>query len=445
MFYNQKLYNIHYIQRMTQLYEIKVKLLSNQKKNLARAYHNRETIILRLAKDALTGNDTLYVPGTIVKRLEKHRRLKKGMDIKLAKTNIRKQVGGSLLTSILTLGRTFGPTVAKTLGLSALSGLASEGTSQLVKMITGKGTQTGVFLIPLNKIDQLIPYKHLLTMKQTQDLLKGIQTGSGVPIRLNKTQQGGFLGALLASIATPIALSAIKKLVSSGGARISKPPKASTKDGGSSPQVGVYRSEPFFGTWDQRGYGAKKKKSSRKEVSKKRRKGSIARKRQSIQWNPIVGSDVVKPKFYKNVPMSNHDLIHWCKYLNMPITDVLSRDETVPHGHKQALFIYNLEPSYMGGSHWVSTYVKDNVINYFDSFGMPPFQEMVNHAIRKNKTLLHQNNQIQNIISTTCGYFCLYFLNEMNKGISYYDLLKVFDIHDTKKNEKFIERYFKNI
>ena len=63
--------------------------------------------------------------------------------------------------------------------------------------------------------------------------------------------------------------------------------------------------------------------------------------------------------------MSNHDLIKWCRYLDIPINDVLSRDEKVPHNHKQALFIYNLEPSYMSGSHWVATYVKDNVINYF--------------------------------------------------------------------------------
>ena len=58
---------------------------------------------------------------------------------------------------------------------------------------------------------------------------------------------------------------------------------------------------------------------------------------------------------------------------------------------------------------------------------------------KKKLILLHQNNQIQNINTTTCGYFCLYFLNEMNKGKSYYDLLKVFDIHDTLKNEKKIE------
>ena len=123
--------------------------------------------------------------------------------------------------------------------------------------------------------------------------------------------------------------------------------------------------------------------------------------------------------------MSNHDLIEWCKYLRIPINKVLSRDQSVPHNHKQALFIYNLEPSYMSGSLWVTTNVQVNKVNYFDSFGMPPFQELVDHAKRKNLTLLHQNNQIQNLLATTCGCFCLYFLNELNKGKSYLDLLSV--------------------
>ena len=131
--------------------------------------------------------------------------------------------------------------------------------------------------------------------------------------------------------------------------------------------------------------------------------------------------------------------------MNIPINDVLSRNENVSHNHKQAIFIYNLEPSYMNGSHWVATYVHDKVINYFDSFGLPPFQEIVNHAKKKNLTLLHQNNQIQNLLTTTCGYFGLYFLNEMKKGTSYFDLLNVFDIHNTMNNERFIARYFKTI
>ena len=98
----------------------------------------------------------------------------------------------------------------------------------------------------------------------------------------------------------------------------------------------------------------------------------------------------------------------------------------------------------MSGSHWVATYVKDNVINYFDSFGLPPFQEILDHAKRRNLTLLHQNQQIQNLYTTTCGYYCLYFLNEMHKNVDYFDLLQVFDT-DTNRNEKFIENYFKKL
>ena len=125
--------------------------------------------------------------------------------------------------------------------------------------------------------------------------------------------------------------------------------------------------------------------------------------------------------------MSNFDLLEWAQYLKIPLKMFFQETKRyVAHNHKLGLFIYNLEPAYMSGSHWVATYVKDNVINYFDSFGMPPFQEMVDHAKKKNLTLLHQNSQIQNLMSSTCGYFCLYFLNEMHQGnetLIYYKFL----------------------
>ena len=89
------------------------------------------------------------------------------------------------------------------------------------------------------------------------------------------------------------------------------------------------------------------------------------------------------------------------------------------------------------------------MINYFDSFGTPPFQEIVNHAKEWNLTLLHQNGQIQNFYTSTCGYLCLYFLNEMNKrkgssGEDCFSLLQVFSA-DTNNNEKFIAKYLKKI
>ena len=247
----------------TQLYEINVKLSDSQKKKLSKAYHERETIKLRLKNDALSGNDTLLVPSTIVKRLEKNRTDRKGMEIKLAKTNIRKQVGGSLLTSILSLARTFGPTLAKTVGLSALAGAASEGASQIVKKISGKGSQTGGFMIPNSKIDQLIANKHLLSNKQKKDILNALQTGSGVHIKPTQKQSGGFLGTLLASIGVPLALEAFKKMVGGSGVpRIGKAP--APLKGGAAPRMGKYQPPPpFFGTWEQMGEGKKKKKKNR--------------------------------------------------------------------------------------------------------------------------------------------------------------------------------------
>ena len=196
------------------------------------------------------------------------------MDIKLAKTNIRKQVGGSLLSTVLSLGRTFAPTIAKTIGLSALAGLASEGASQIVKKISGKGLQTGGFLIPQNKIDQLITYKHLLTTKQKQDILNALQTGSGVHIKPTKVQTGGFLGTLLASIGVPLAIEALKKMTGKGAPQMGQPKQrpprsipttANNQDGGL--LVPMYRTPPFYGNWpnDTIGMGIKKKRKAQKK------------------------------------------------------------------------------------------------------------------------------------------------------------------------------------
>ena len=248
---------------MTELFQINVRLSENQKKNLSTAYHKRETIVLRLTNDSLHGNDTLYVPAMIKKRLEKNRKLNKGMDIKLAKTNIRKQVGGSLLSTVLTLGRSFAPTIAKTLGLSALGGLASEGASQLVKAISGKGVQTGGLIIPHNKIHELIPYTNMFTTKQQRDILSALQSGSGVRIKPTKTQSGGFLGTLLASIGIPLAIEAIKKMTGKGAPRIGKPPPW-TRRGNGAPRIGMPKiPPPFYGSGNDISGSGKKKKEPR--------------------------------------------------------------------------------------------------------------------------------------------------------------------------------------
>ena len=278
MFYNQKLYNIYYIRKMTQLYQINVKLSENQKKNIADAYKKRETVVIRLTNDSLHGNDTLNVPAMVKKRLEKNRKEKKGMEIKLSKTNIRKQIGGSLLTSVLSMARMFGPTIAKTLGLSALAGAAGAAGSQVVKKIAGKGTKTGDFLIPQNKIDKLIANKNLLSAKQKKDILDALQSGSGVVVKPTKTQSGGFLGTLLASIGIPLVL---KALTGKGAPQIGMPPKG----GRGAPTMGAYYPPPFIGSWPKTQAGMGKKKPT-----KKKGKGLLLGPKSPFNQIPLLGA-----------------------------------------------------------------------------------------------------------------------------------------------------------
>ena len=84
-----------------------------------------------------------------------------GVELRISKTQMRNVIqqrgrdGGSLFSAVVPLARTLAPTLAKTLGLSALAGLASEGASQVAKKISGNGMKGG-FLIPQDKIQKLL-------------------------------------------------------------------------------------------------------------------------------------------------------------------------------------------------------------------------------------------------------------------------------------------------
>ena len=64
----------------------------------------------------------------------------------------------------------------------------------------------------------------MFTTKQQRDIINAAQTGSGVNITPTKTQSGGFLGTLLASIGIPLALDLVKKMTGKGAPRVGRPP-----------------------------------------------------------------------------------------------------------------------------------------------------------------------------------------------------------------------------
>jgi hypothetical protein len=70
--------------------------------------------------------------------------------------------------------------------------------------------------------------------------------------------------------------------------------------------------------------------------------------------------------------------------------------------------IVNLD-SYTGtGSHWVCYMVKNNRAEYYDSFGLPPFKELIEYLHEYDIYYNHRQDQRYN--SVICGHLCLCFL-----------------------------------
>ena len=163
-----------------------------------------------------------------------------------------------------------------------------------------------------------------------------------------------------------------------------------------------------------------------------------------IRPPPFFGTwdDYLKKKIkFKDTPLSNIDLRKWCDYLRIPIKGIFSRNETKPLFHSPC--IINLDDFGRLGTHWVCCWhAKNGTYEYFDSFGLPPplewEKEMSMHGI---KHFFRNDNQIQWEQSVRCGYYCLLFLNERNKGTSFVDIMKMFT-DDALQNEHIVENYF---
>ena len=274
---------------MTTYFPYKVNLSEGQKKKLGRAFKANCALTLRLSGNQTSGNDELMLTANQIKRIAKAAALGKGVEIKISKTQIRKVMkqGGSLFSAIIPLARSLAPTLAKTLGLSALAGLASEGASQVVKKISGNGMKGG-FLIPQDKIQKLIDNKHLLTNKQKQEILAALQSGGQVVVKPSAKQSGGMLGTILASIGIPLALEMAKKLFGKGAPRVGRPkgkgaPRVGRPKGKGAPRLGA--PPPFFGTWGQ---GMKKKKSKGKSAAVGR--GLLLGSKSPFNNIPILGA-----------------------------------------------------------------------------------------------------------------------------------------------------------
>ena len=374
----------------TTYHPYKVALTDGQKKKLQKAYVSKTAVTLRVKPGQSGRGDELLLTATQISRLKKTSAAGKGMEINLSQTQIQNtaQRGGSLFSTMLGLAR---PLIKPALGALASAGL-SFGAEKVLKNIFGKGF--GPKEIEL--------YKLVRRMTPTQKkAAERYLVGQGL-VKGGGAQYGGFLG-MLASIGVPLALDLLRKIIGNGMQTQPPPPPPRQRRTPSKGKGMQIQPPPFFGTWDDY-YRLKKIK-------------------------------------FVDKPLSNIDLRKWCNFLRIPIKGIFSRNETKPLFHSPC--IINLDDFGSLGTHWVCCWPKGKgLYEYFDSFGFPPplewEQEMSMHGM---KYFFRNYNQIQWEKSVRCGYYCLLFLNERNKGTSFADILKMFS-NNLLKNEEIVKNYF---
>lgn len=96
--------------------------------------------------------------------------------------------------------------------------------------------------------------------------------------------------------------------------------------------------------------------------------------------------------------------------------------EAFQNGTKYIGIIYNLDPHYKGGSHWVATFVDipKHTCSYFDSYGMFPPKQIEKFmkwlTTQDPKMKLQYNGRRFQRHDTECGMYSLYFIIRMLSG-----------------------------
>ena len=102
--------------------------------------------------------------------------------------------------------------------------------------------------------------------------------------------------------------------------------------------------------------------------------------------------------------------------------------------------IINLDDIQGSGTHWVCYRNINNVVEYFDPVGLIIPNEVLSHFRRAKKQIVYSIDEIQNRSTVLCGYWCLYYLLERQKGKSILDVIH--NPHFDNDNSDFIAAYF---
>lgn len=142
-------------------------------------------------------------------------------------------------------------------------------------------------------------------------------------------------------------------------------------------------------------------------------------------------------------PLSDVEIGRLADSIGLPLEGIFMRN-ALPTGKPLGCYVFNTDRLGGGGTHWTAAYCTNKAVAYFDSFGAPPPVEIEAFLKRANPTYMFNNWIIQDPSATSCGLYCVAFLNFLHNlgGVSVFKKAEVFAQlfgDDTRKNEQILQ------
>jgi hypothetical protein len=143
-------------------------------------------------------------------------------------------------------------------------------------------------------------------------------------------------------------------------------------------------------------------------------------------------------QYFQKIPLVNKQF--------MKVTSIDELPVEIPEKH---FIISNLSPSNEIGSHWIALIRSENdTLEIFNSLGMTSLNKIESYLKFKKKINIVFNEQpFQSIESTSCGFFCIFFIVQrlLNFDMSFEHILEHIFSVDCNLNEKKVVQFCQNL
>ena len=115
--------------------------------------------------------------------------------------------------------------------------------------------------------------------------------------------------------------------------------------------------------------------------------------------------------------------------------------DLLPH---QKAVVVNTDPHDQPGAHWICMYLNSPILEYFDSYGLPPnHPDLKDFIQRQSHKQIHNPHCYQALDTDVCGQYCVYYLHHRHRGRkTVQDWILPFRGTD-KQRDRYVAQWFK--